>query len=272
MNRLQPAEATRSKGIAVQRIVAVLALLAMTSLSRAAWAAGAAPPQITGSVTYRQRIALPPNAILRVQVQDVSRQDAAATTLAEATMRTGGKQVPLSFAVAYEESAVDPKHTYSVRATISSGDELLWTSTTSNPVITNGAPTHVDIGLSQVPAAQSSVPLEGSAWKLSELDGAPPAAASQERQAELQFNADGHRIAATGGCNRLLGSYELRGEALPIAPGGMTMMACPEPLMAQERSFTDALRATKSYQIDGETLQLMDGDRILARFRASAQK
>ena len=255
------------------RIVAVLALLAMTSLSRPAWAAGTpGVPQITGTVTYRLRIALPPNAVLRVQVQDVSRQDVAATTVAEATMQTGGKQVPLPFAVAYEESAVDSKHTYSVRATISADDQLLWTSTTSTPVITNGAPTHVDIDLSQVSATQSPVPLEGTAWKLIELGGAPLAESPQEREAELQLHAEGHRLAATGGCNRLLGSYELRGETLTLAPGAMTMMACPEPVMAQERNFTGALRATKSYRIAGDTLQLMDGGRIVARFRASALK
>ena len=32
---------------------------------------------VTGSVTYRERSALPPDAVVRVQLSDVSRQDAA---------------------------------------------------------------------------------------------------------------------------------------------------------------------------------------------------
>lgn len=52
----------------------------------------------------------------------------------------------------------------------------------------------------------------------------------------------------------------------------MTMMACPEPLMAQERNFTDALRATKTYRISGQTLELRNGDRVVASFRADAMK
>jgi uncharacterized lipoprotein YbaY len=34
---------------------------------------------VTGSVTYRERSALPPDAVVRVGLSDVSRQDAAAT-------------------------------------------------------------------------------------------------------------------------------------------------------------------------------------------------
>lgn len=257
----------------MHRMIAVICLLAIASVGEAAAGQSAAgPSQITGTVTYRQRIALPPSAMLRVQLQDVSRQDTAAAIVAEATMLTGGKQVPLPFAIAYAETAIDVKHTYSVRATIYAGDQLIWTSTTSNPVITNGAPTHVDIALSQVPATQSAAPLEGTSWKLIALGGAPTGALPQEREAQIEFNAAGHRIAATGGCNRLLGSYQLHGESLSIAPAGMTMMACPEPLMAQERNFTDALRATKTYRISGQTLELRNGDRVVASFRADAMK
>lgn len=187
-------------------------------------------------------------------------------------MLAGGKQVPLPFALGYEEAAIDVKHTYNVRATIHQGGRLIWTSTTSNPVITNGAATHVDIVLSQVAATQSAAPLEGTSWKFIALGGASTSGLSQEREAQIEFNADGHRITATGGCNRLLGSYQLHGATLSIAPAGMTMMACPEPVMAQERTFTDALRATKSYRIASQTLELMDGDRVVARFRADAPK
>ena len=49
---------------------------------------------VTGTITYRERIALPENAIVNVQLQDVSLQDVAATVIAETTITTPG-QVPI---------------------------------------------------------------------------------------------------------------------------------------------------------------------------------
>jgi len=96
--------------------------------------------QLNGIVTYRQRIALPPNAVVEVQLQDVSRADAPAITLASQTIQTQGQQVPIPFSLTYDPTAIDPRMTYAVRATIKDGDTLIWTSTTFNPVLTRDAP------------------------------------------------------------------------------------------------------------------------------------
>ncbi|MEJ7809513.1 MAG: YbaY family lipoprotein [Gemmatimonadaceae bacterium] len=91
--------------------------------------------RVTGTVLYRERIALPPDAIVTVQLQDVSRQDVAATVLAEQVIRTEGRQVPFSFALEYDPAAIQSNHRYVVRATIRSGDTLLFTTTQSYPVL-----------------------------------------------------------------------------------------------------------------------------------------
>ena len=52
---------------------------------------------VSGTVTYRQRIALPATAALTVKLVDVSRADASATTIVEQRIDTAGKQVPFSF-------------------------------------------------------------------------------------------------------------------------------------------------------------------------------
>jgi heat shock protein HslJ len=49
---------------------------------------------VTGSVTYRERSAFPPDAVVRVQLSDVSRQDAAAIPVAQATITPAGRQFP----------------------------------------------------------------------------------------------------------------------------------------------------------------------------------
>ncbi len=50
---------------------------------------------ITGTVAYRERIALPPNAVVTVTLEDVSLADAPSKLLAKQTFETEGKQVPL---------------------------------------------------------------------------------------------------------------------------------------------------------------------------------
>jgi putative lipoprotein len=97
---------------------------------------------ITGTVTYRERIALAPDSVLTVRLQDISRQDIPAHVLGEQIYTTEGRQVPLPFEVPYNPHHIDERFTYSISARIEDGDGILrFISDTSNPVITRGSPT-----------------------------------------------------------------------------------------------------------------------------------
>jgi len=96
---------------------------------------------VTGTVTYLQRSALPPTAVIEVQLQDVSRVGAPAVVMSTQTIEAQGKQVPFPYELKYDPAQIDARNTYAVRATIKDGGKLLFTSTTHIPVITNGAPT-----------------------------------------------------------------------------------------------------------------------------------
>ena len=106
---------------------------------------GAATGQVTGSVTYRERIALPPTAVVLVKLVDVSRADAPAVLIAEQVIRAEGRQVPFEFALMYDESRILPAHTYAVQVRIEDGGKLLFISDTMHLVITRNAPSRVDI-------------------------------------------------------------------------------------------------------------------------------
>lgn len=107
---------------------------------------------VTGNVTYRPRIALPPNALVKVSLQDVSRADAAAIVLDEQTISPNGKQVPIPFTLKYAPSQVQPNHSYAVSARILVDGKLQWISTTRNSVITRGNPTsNITVVVQQVP-------------------------------------------------------------------------------------------------------------------------
>ena len=102
---------------------------------------------VSGTVTYRQRSALPASAILSVTILDVSRQDAPSTIIAEQRTPTAGKQVPIAFDLTYDRAKIQERNRYAVRAEIRDGDRLLFTTDTNVPVITQGNPRSVEINL-----------------------------------------------------------------------------------------------------------------------------
>jgi uncharacterized lipoprotein YbaY/membrane-bound inhibitor of C-type lysozyme len=104
---------------------------------------------ITGTVTYMQRMALPPNAIILVQLLDVSLADAPSKVIAEQSYTLGQRQVPVPFSLSYDSSKIDEKHSYSVSARITLDGTLRFISDKSYPVITRGNPSTVDLMLKQ---------------------------------------------------------------------------------------------------------------------------
>lgn len=96
---------------------------------------------IDGTVSYRERMALPPRCVLHVQLLDVSRQDAPAKLMGEQRYETAGKQVPLPFSIAYQPDEIDPRFTYSVSGRIFDPQgELIYMSDTITPVLTRDNP------------------------------------------------------------------------------------------------------------------------------------
>lgn len=106
---------------------------------------------ITGHVFYRERIALDPAAQVEIELADVSRADAPAVPIANQNIPAAGKNVPIAFDLRYDPAAIDPKHTYAVRARITLDGKLLWTSDTAYPVITHGAPDTAEILVKKQP-------------------------------------------------------------------------------------------------------------------------
>lgn len=108
---------------------------------------------VTGTVVYLPRIALPPDAMVTVSINNASLADAPPemTNLATKAFITEGNQVPLPFEVFYMPEDVMENAMYSIGATIrSASGELLFVSKEMNPVITNGNPTtDVEILVSQ---------------------------------------------------------------------------------------------------------------------------
>lgn len=119
------------------------------ALAISAAGAPAFAASVTGAVTYRERMALPPGYVLRVELRDISRQDAPSDEIASVDMRPR-RQVPIRYALRYDPRRIDPSHMYSVSARILIDGRLAFISTRINPVLTRGASNSADILLQPV--------------------------------------------------------------------------------------------------------------------------
>jgi len=106
---------------------------------------------VSGTITYLQKIALPDDAVITIQIQDTSLADAKATVIGEQVIKTEGKQVPFDFEVTYDSNAIQDNHTYTMSARITDeAGKLLFINDTAIPVITRDSPTE-DVEIIVVP-------------------------------------------------------------------------------------------------------------------------
>jgi heat shock protein HslJ len=113
------------------------------------------------------------------------------------------------------------------------------------------------------PAAEEATQLEGGTWTLTSVGGMSPAAGAPAPT--LTLDPAEHAVAGFAGCNQFFGRYVRRGTDLRFDALGATRMACAAT-MALETRYLAALAATTRFEVDGDTLTLYAGGRILATF------
>jgi uncharacterized lipoprotein YbaY len=96
--------------------------------------------KVTGTVMYRERIAMQPRWIIRMQLLRVYENNATPKTIDKYTIYQPSN-VPVPFELRYDPDDIDKTATYEVRAEISDLGKVLWKSTEKYKVITGGAPT-----------------------------------------------------------------------------------------------------------------------------------
>ena len=131
-------------------------LAACSTTSAVPAGGGTSVARVTGTVTYRERIALPPTAVIKVRLVDVSRADAPAIVLGEQITQAAGKQVPFAFEIAFDPAKIEARYSYAVQARIEQDGKLRFISGRHYAVITRGAPDHVDIVLRSVGTSGAS--------------------------------------------------------------------------------------------------------------------
>jgi uncharacterized lipoprotein YbaY/heat shock protein HslJ len=209
---------------------------------------------IKGSAAYRERMALPPDAVFEATLEDVSRADAKAETIAQTRIPSPGNP-PIVFTIVYDPAKIVPGNRYAVRARVLVNDTLLFSSDSSNPVLTQGHPTTVKIMMSKVsagpaspapeggkppetaaggaPAAAPPSPLVGTSWQLVRFQGGDGKVLTPDDATKytIEFGA-GWQLNARIDCNRGRGSWKSSGPShLQFGPMALTRAMCPEGSM-----------------------------------------
>jgi putative lipoprotein len=105
-------------------------------------------PVIKGTVSYRERIALPADAEVYLWIMDVTPNIIVAqVVLADTTVKPLGTQIPIEFELSYDPARVAGDHDYGLRATITSGGREMFVSRDPTPVITKGKSNKVELVL-----------------------------------------------------------------------------------------------------------------------------
>ncbi len=96
---------------------------------------------VAGVLKMPEGATLPPDASVRIQIQNVSLADAPAKIIGEQILSSTGTEATAGFEVEFDPAVIDPDDSYTVSARVTDPeDKLLFVSTSSHPVITRGSP------------------------------------------------------------------------------------------------------------------------------------
>ncbi|MEM1235964.1 MAG: YbaY family lipoprotein, partial [Pseudomonadota bacterium] len=222
---------------------------------------------ISVSVTYREKIALPPDAILEVELLDVSLMDVPATVLTR--MRFKQDSVPFELELPYDPILIQEGLSYVVAARILSNGQVSFRTTSAYPVLTRDAGESADLVLQAMPpvtdAQTGTEQIAGVDWVLTEIGGTT---LEGEALPTISFLEDGS-FSIFGGCNQFVGQAEI-GDGTITFPENFagTLRACGEEIQKLERDVVAAISASSKFvkNVDRLIFQREDGS-VTVRMR-----
>lgn len=128
-------------------------------------------PNVSGTVWIRQKVALPPDAVLTVTVSDATMADAPSKIIAQKAVRTEGKQSPFSFVLPFNPADVQPNARILLSAAISINDKVVFITDSVKPIINQGG-TKAELTL--IPVQQTAVPLQESGGAVNTVPSTSP--------------------------------------------------------------------------------------------------
>lgn len=141
----------RARAGAIVLVAGLAACRASTPALPPSSSPAAAPAQalVSGTVAYRERMALPPDATVDLWIVDTSPGVGALAIVAETTMAAPGRQVPFPFELRLDPGRVHHERSYGLKAAITAGGQTIFATEQPVPVITHGHPSLVAVMLTR---------------------------------------------------------------------------------------------------------------------------
>src|SRR5262245_57260530 len=87
---------------------------------------------VKGTATYREKIAMPSDAVFEATLEDVSRADAPAEVISRIRVPSPGNP-PIAFEIGYDPARIVPGNRYAVRARVLVKEQLFFATDQSYP-------------------------------------------------------------------------------------------------------------------------------------------
>ena len=105
-----------------------------------------AEAQVRGTATFRERVRLPAGAVFEATLEDATRAGAPGSVLGRTHIAAPGS-APIRFVIDYDESRVEPRHVYVVRARVIVGSRQRFVADPGDRVLTWGHGRHASLML-----------------------------------------------------------------------------------------------------------------------------
>ncbi|HQA96068.1 MAG TPA: YbaY family lipoprotein [Candidatus Colwellbacteria bacterium] len=212
--------------------------------------------ELKGTVSYRERIALPSGSEVKVQIRDVSKGE----TFAETSIITRGENVPIPFTVIYDASKIDPSADYDVVAQILVDGEERWTVGSPEPFIGEDSLPVEEIDFMLVASDRnlSIFDLDGKRLKMVSFNGKD---APLDPAYTLEFN---NTLVSAVICNNIAGEFTLSDNTIKgLFVTTEKFCTSPDGIMEAEDAFKAMLSSGATLFLAGNTLTMSDSENIM---------
>ncbi|WP_300380468.1 META domain-containing protein [Henriciella sp.] len=222
---------------------------------------------VTGALSYRQRIALPADAMVKISIWDAGLTAEQEAPFAERSFALNGRQVPIPFEIELGAGIELETDALRLEAQITNGrGNVLWEN--AETAMFDFQPGNADLDVIALAPTRAAVvdksELTGREWLAARMGGE---ALLHTSRVTINFSEDG-RLSGNASCNAYTGSYTLEEGELSIGPLALTRKACVPQLMDQEQGFISMLQNVSDVRVDRTgklLLETTDGETITAR-------
>jgi putative lipoprotein len=208
--------------------------------------------QLTGTISYREKIVLPQGSEIVAQIRDITSGDP--VVVAETKITTQGENVPVSFTINYNPVKISEDRNYDIYATIAIDGQTKWVNIDYTPFLEGGVPkTSVDLMLVFAESSsQISVPdLAGKVFRAAYFNGSE---VPSDADYTLSFNS-GSIVAQI--CNMMSGNFTINGG---VISGSLitTEKLCTSPsgIMQVEDAFKSMMDSGANLDFSNDALTL----------------